>query len=109
MGDGDAVNFPFVLERRSDFVDQLLVRVRVVEKVERDAAQQSGGRFRPGRRQDGGASLDLQSAHALLVIMSEDVRDEVRPVVVLSQFQSLVDLVFIVLCPLAALLPELSG
>lgn len=77
--------------------------------MEGDAAQQCGRGFGSSRRQDGGAALDFLPGHSLFVVVSEDVGEEVRSVDVFPELQPLVDSFFVVLRPLGALFPELSG
>jgi len=109
LGDGDAVDFFFVRERGSDFVDELLVRFGFVEKVKGDAAEQSRGRLGPSGRQDGGRALQFHLGHTLFIVVSEDVGDEVRSVDVFPEFQSFDDGVLVELHPFSTLLPECPG
>lgn len=80
LREGRQIDIFLVLECAADLVDESAVHGRVLQEVEGTSAQQGRGGLAPRQDQGRHSCLDLGLRHALLVVVSEDVGHEVRPV-----------------------------
>ena len=80
LSHGDIVNIALVLECGPNFVDEFSVRVRVVQEVKGQAAEEGGCSLGPGDSKDRSRAIDFVPTHALLVVVSQDVGNKVWPV-----------------------------